>query len=242
MYKDGDILLPGEPIEWEGKIIGEVYRENNKAYPKFISTVRVSESTLKVIPLTKVYIPKRGEYVVGVIKEIIPVGWEVDINSPYRAILPIREASNLAINPLEVDLSKLYRVGEIIFAKVVGISKFGTVTLTMKGQKAKKLKGGILIKVNPAKVPRIIGKGGSLVKLFKDYANVRVYVGQNGYIYLKGDLERVEYIVELIRYLEKYSHKHGLTDYIKEKLEEKFGPVKNKEATESSQSNSEENQ
>ena len=222
MYNDGDILIPGEEIKWEGKIIGSYYKENNKAYAKYISTVRVSENVLRIIPLQKVYIPKPNDYVIGIIRELIPVGWELNINSPYRGILPLRELSDKPLNPLEIDVSKLLREGEIVFAKVKGISKLGTATLTLKDEKAKKLKGGILIKINPAKVARIIGKGGSLIKLFKEYAKVTVIVGQNGYVYLKGPIENVEYTIKLIKYVEKHSHKTGLTDWVKEQLEKKF--------------------
>ena len=223
MYNDSDIIVPGEEIKWEGKIIGSYYKENGKIFAKYVSTVRVSENILRIIPLQKVYIPKPSDYVIGIVKELIPVGWELDINSPYRGILSLRELSDKPLNPLEIDVSKLLREGEIVFAKVKGVSKLGTATLTLKDEKTKKLKGGILIKINPAKVARVIGKGGSLIKLFKEYAKVNVIVGQNGFIYLKGPTENVEFVVELIKHVEKYSHKTGLTDWVKEQLEKKFG-------------------
>ncbi len=219
MYKDGDILVPGEEIKWDGKIVGEVYKEGERVYPKFVSTVRVSEDTLRVIPLSKVYIPKRNDFVIGIVKELAPIGWVIDINSPYKGILPVRELKKPILNPLEVDLTKVLRPGQVIFAKVISVSKLGTATLSMKDEKAKRLRG-VLIKINPAKVARIIGKGGSLVKMFKEYLKVTVTVGQNGYVVVYGkDLETVEFVIDLIKYVEKYSHRKGLTDYVKEQLE-----------------------
>ena len=87
----------------------------------------------------------------------------------------------------------------------------------MKQRGARKLIGGRIIKVTPSKVPRIIGKGGSMVEMIKKKTDTQIVVGQNGVIWIKG--RRREKAIEAIIEIEKYSHVEGLTNYIAEFLE-----------------------
>ena len=78
-----------------------------------------------------------------------------------------------------------------------------------------------MIKVTPAKVPRIIGKAGSMVEMIKEMTGTQIVVGQNGLVWVKGDNEEIA--TEAILTIEEKSHVHGLTDQIKTMLEEKLG-------------------
>ena len=89
----------------------------------------------------------------------------------------------------------------------------------MRSRKCRKLRGGSLIKVTPAKVPRIIGKSGSMVEMIKEKTNTQIVVGQNGLVWIKGDNEHVA--AETILMIDQKSHVKGLTDQIKEFLESK---------------------
>ena len=72
----------------------------------------------------------------------------------------------------------------------------------------------------PAKVPRIIGKAGSMVEMIKQMTNTQIVVGQNGIVWVKGDHEDIA--IDIITMIERKSHVHGLTDQVKAALEEKM--------------------
>ena len=96
----------------------------------------------------------------------------------------------------------------------------------MKGPGLKKLYGGRLIKVSPNKVPRIIGKAGSMVSLIKNMTGSWITVGQNGITWIKNDdIEKEMITVDAIKMVEQNSHVKGLTDKVKTFLTEKVGPM-----------------
>ena len=92
----------------------------------------------------------------------------------------------------------------------------------MKGPGLRNLRGGRLIKVTPTKVPRIIGKQGSMVSMIKEKTNCRIIVGQNGIVWIEGtDSDNENLATEAILKIEKDAHTEGLTDKIKNFLESK---------------------
>jgi exosome complex component RRP4 len=89
----------------------------------------------------------------------------------------------------------------------------------MKGPGLRKLRGGRVIEVNTNKVPRIIGKQGSMVMMIKDATRCNISVGQNGLIWIDGEPMSELLAIQAISKIEKESHLSGLTDKIKEFLE-----------------------
>lgn len=220
--RERPIFLPGELLsEREGKKIGEnVYEENGKVFSKVIGIPRITESEISVIALSGKYIPKIGDRVIGTIIGVEISGWVVDINSPYTAFLPLGEAVEEFVDTSRVDISKYYDVNEIIFCRISKVTKNKIVQVSMHDLHAKKLVGGVLVKITPSKVPRVIGKGGSMVNLIKNKTNCELLVGQNGVIWVKGrDMSKA---IEAILLIEKESHIIGLT----EKVERMFGEEK----------------
>ena len=90
----------------------------------------------------------------------------------------------------------------------------------MRGPRFRKLDGGRLIEVNSTKVPRIIGKKASMISLIKEKTDTNIQVGQNGWIWLKGDPHGENLAVEAIKKIERESHKSGLTEEIEKFLDE----------------------
>jgi exosome complex component RRP4 len=83
---------------------------------------------------------------------------------------------------------------------------------------AKKLYNGIIIKVSPTKIPRIIGKGGSMIQAIKQATKCDIVTGQNGVIWIRGDDKTKA--IDAILTIEKESHILGLTDKIQKMLSE----------------------
>jgi len=78
-----------------------------------------------------------------------------------------------------------------------------------------------MIDVTSSKVPRIIGKQGSMISLIKNATNCRIVVGQNGKVWISGDDPGKEMIAtEAILKIEQEAHTSGLTDKISAFLKE----------------------
>ncbi len=195
--------------------------EVSKVYSKFVGLAEEREGMHFVIPLSGIYNPKRGDGVIGKIEEVIFTKWIVDINSPYEAAMAINEAVDEFVDLTKTDMTRYFDYGDLIFAEFSTVTKSKNVQLSMKNRKCRKLKGGRLIKVTPAKVPRIIGKAGSMVEMIKEITGTQIVVGQNGLVWVKGDNENIA--TEAILLIEQKSHAHGLTDFIKATLEKKMG-------------------
>src|SRR3989344_5615474 len=73
-----------------------------------------------------------------------------------------------------------------------------------------------------SKVPRIIGREGSMITMIKDSTKCRITVGQNGKVWISGNNVQDETkAVEAIMMVENESHSEGLTDKVKAFLEGK---------------------
>ena len=217
LMEDVKIVYPGQLIEESVDVMPGygTYRKGEKVFSKRIGIVVKRGSVISVVPLNGVYIPKQGDFVIG---EIIDVGtsyWLVDISSPYDAFLSAYDTKDYIEK--ESDLSDYYDVGDLIFAKVSKVTRTNNINLSLKDPQTKKLNKGMVINVTPSKVPRIIGKGGSMIKLIKEKTNTHIYVGQNGRIWISG--EKAELAAEAIFYVEENSIIKGLTDKISKILE-----------------------
>lgn len=200
----GANYLPGENAKMEGKdIIATRYGLED-----------IEGRIVKVIPLSGVYLPRRGNIVVGKVTEITFNGWLIDINCPYPAFLPIMECRGF-VNKRD-DLSFIYNFDDLIVSKVISVKAKG-VDLTMRDRGLFKLKDGITIEVNSNKVPRIIGKKGSMINLIKENTGCDIIVGQNGIIWIKGEAVESELLAkEAINLIVEKSFSEGLTEKIKE--------------------------
>ena len=79
-----------------------------------------------------------------------------------------------------------------------------------------RLTRGRLIDIQSTKVPRVIGKQGSMVTMIKEMTDTRITVGQNGKVWINGD--NCEKLIEAIRVIERESHISGLTEKIEKLL------------------------
>lgn len=161
-----NLVVPGElvsdkPYRGEG-----VYVEKNQTMSAVMGVVENG----RLIPLKGPYFPKSGDYVVGVVKEEGFYGWMVDLHSPFEGKISARETR------------EKFRLGDVVSAKIYEVDEVGEALLG----EARRLWGGEVVDVAPAKVPRIIGKNASMISLIKLHSKTEAFVGQNGRIYLKG--------------------------------------------------------
>ena len=223
--KDKDIVVPGEVLAKGMDFLpgGKAFRDKEHLCSSVLGLVSIKGRVIKVIPLSGAYIPKKNDVVIGKVKDISFGGWQVDIYSPYSADLGIGEATRDYIDLRKVDLTKYLDINDYIFAKIINVSESKYVKLTIKDRPYKKLREGTIIEVAPTKIPRVIGKQGSMVTMLKEATGCEILIGQNGLIWIQGDPEKEELVVKAIKKIEDEAHKEGLTDRIKEMLDKENG-------------------
>ena len=218
--KDHDIVVPGDLLV-EGLDFlpaGKAFRKDDKVFASTIGIVSVKGHVVKVIPLAGKYMPRKGDVVIGKVTGIGHSGWQLEVNSPYPADLNIGEASSEYIDLNKTDMTFYFDVGDYVLCEVLNISEGKFIKLTAKYRPYRRLKGGNIIEVSPTKIPRIIGKQGSMIKTMKDLTGCDVTVGQNGLIWIGGAPDKQAVVARAIKFIEQEAHKQGLTDKVKEML------------------------
>ena len=202
----GDEFLPGEGTERRGNDIIALKYGLSEEVNKLV----------KVIPLTGVYHPRRGNVVLGKVEGITFNGWILNIGTSETAFLPVGEVPKY-VNKNELD--ELMDFGDMAVVKIYEINKRG-IDLTIKGRGLGKLDEGIIIKVNSHKVPRLIGREGSMINLIKDETECNITVGQNGLVWISGNnIEDELFAKKALIFVAENSFVEGLTDEVKKWFE-----------------------
>ena len=210
-----DLVIPGQVLSDDEYYSGRgTFKENGKVCSSLMGLVSLRNKKIRVIPLKSKYVPKKGDVVIGKINDVRFSMWEVDINSPYSGILPAFEVFGRE----KKELNKVYDVGDVLFLRVVDVDEIKKAKLGLKGRGMGKFKGGIIVDIAPTKVPRLIGKKGSMINMIKDKTNCKIVVGQNGLVWVKGDEDMEQLTKEIIHLIEAEAHTSGLTNKIKNKL------------------------
>jgi exosome complex component RRP4 len=205
----GDDFLPGDGTRREGQnILANRY-----------GLAEIDNKLTRVIPLSGAYVPRRGNAIIGKVTNITFRGWLIDYGGANEGFLSVSEVPRYIGKG---ELRDHFDFGDVVFAKIWGTDG-GNLDLSVKMREYGKLTGGQLIEVNPHKVPRIIGKEGSMVHLIKDATNCNVTVGQNGFVWLRAEkLDDEINARKIIEFICDNSYIHGLTekveDYIKNEL------------------------
>ena len=210
-----DLVIPGQVLADDEYYSGRgTFKENGKVCSSLMGLVSLRNKKLRVIPLKSKYVPKKGDVVIGKISDVRFSMWNVDINSPYSGILPAFEVFGRE----KKELNKVYDIGDVLFLRVVDVDEIKKAKLGLKGRGMGKFKGGIIVDIAPTKVPRLIGKKGSMINMIKDKTNCKIVVGQNGLVWVKGDKDMEQLTKNIIPLIEAEAHTSGLTNKIKNKL------------------------
>ncbi len=214
------IVVPGEVLATGMDFLPSsgTYRDKEKIISTFVGLTNVSGRVIRVIPLRGRYIPKRDDTVIGNIMDMTFSNWFIEMNCANMGVLSVREISEFVERG--ADLADYFSYGDHIVCKISKVTR-SSVDLTMRGPGLRKLGPGKLITVDAAKVPRIIGKQGSMITMIKDKTNCRIVVGQNGTIWIQGAPEDEMVAAEIIYKINQESHHEGLTEKIAILLEKK---------------------
>jgi len=210
------IVIPGESVGGRGLKPGPgTFSDGGQIYAAHLGVVDERDGLVSVVPLAGRYIPQPGDAVVGEIVDLGASHWLVDINSPYPAPLHATES------PWHVefgDTRRYLNVGDVLLCHVLSVDEANRVQLTMQDREARRVQGGQLLEIEPMKVPRVIGRQGSMISLIKEGTRCGVYVGQNGRIWLDGRDEDIALAVRAIKLVEERAQAVGLTELVKDFL------------------------
>lgn len=214
------IVIPGEQLATGMEYLPSfgTYRKDETIYANMLGLVSVDGKVIKLIPVSGQYIPRKGDTVIGRVFDILISGWRIDINCGNSAVLSLQEATSEFVER-GADLTKYFDIDDYVVCQITNITSQKLIDVSMNGPGLRKLTKGRIISVTPYKVPRIIGKQGSMVSMIKDATDSKIVVGQNGLVWVYNDNPEMEFkAVEAIRMVDKNSHISGLTEKVQELL------------------------
>lgn len=221
-FEKKQLVTPGELLAEGDYLPGEnSYMEENKIYAQRIGLVDLDIKKVNVVALRAFYLPKVGDIVIGTVVEVGFNGWTIDIKSPYQAILRASDVLSRQFKPQNDELSQVLNSGDLIVAKIASYDRAHDPQLTVGEPGLGKITRGQIFQVTPTKIPRVIGRKGSMISMIKQETDCQIILGLNGVILVTGKTpEDEELAINAIRKIEQESHTSGLTDRITQLLKE----------------------
>jgi exosome complex component RRP4 len=221
-FEKKQLVTPGELLAEGDYLPGEnSYIEQNKIYASRIGLADTDNKKVNVVALRAFYVPKMGDIVIGTVLEVGFNGWTVDIKSPYTALLRASDVLSRPFKPQNDELSAVLTAGDLIVAKIASYDRAHDPQLTVGEPGLGKITRGQILHVTPTKIPRVIGRKGSMISMIKQETGCQIILGLNGVVLVTGKtLEEEELAITAIKKIEEESHTSGLTDRITQLLKE----------------------
>ncbi len=228
-YEKRQLVTPGDLIAEGDYIAGDnTYKESDKFYATRVGLLDYGDRRLSVVALKAFYLPSVGDLVIGKVVEVGFSGWSLDINAPYIATLRASDAFDRPFKTQRDDLTSIFDVGDLILCKIVAYDRTRDPLVTIREPGLGKITRGQVTEVTPTKIPRVIGRKGSMISIVKRETNCQITIGQNGMIVVNGKNPEDERLaIMAIRKIEEEAHTSGLTDRITEMLQKEKGGVEN---------------
>jgi len=193
------IVTPGELITDQRKKLGDnIYIKENKIYSSVLGILNESDDYVSVVALNGPYLPRVGDGVIGIVKNVTQVGYVIDIKTNQDCFFP------------KSLLTKELTKGQMLFARVKSTND------SVDLENINILPKGNLISVSSVKIPRIIGKNESMLNVLKNNTESNILVGKNGWIwYVSKNPVLLENAINLIT---TNSQKSNLTNTVEEYL------------------------
>ena len=214
-------VLPGDFITTAPlRLQNNVVLEGKRIISTTIGLSDVSDDSVRVISLTGVYLPKIDDLVIGTIQYIHGNSWFADINSCYQGMLLGQDVFGRGSYPTKSEMEERLSKGDIIFAKIANSDRQREPLISIADQSLGKIDSGELVKISPTKIPRLIGKHGSMIQTIEGSTNATITVGQNGLIVVSCDeTNGLLKALAAIRMVDEQAHLINLTDKVKKMLE-----------------------
>ena len=216
-----ELVVPGQLIAEGGYRLYEgAFREGKQVYASVVGLADLRGQNIRIIPLQGRYIPKRGDVVIGVVVDSHYSGWILDINSPYTGNLFVSDLLRRKVDLVREDISQYLGMRDVVVAGVKDVDERMRIQLEASEPGMGRVEGGKLVEISPTKIPRVIGRKGSMLNTLQDVGECRLGVGQNGRIIIRGkDPRMINAVVEALLMIEREAHTSGLTDRVHLMLE-----------------------
>jgi exosome complex component RRP4 len=212
----GDLLAEGEYLAGDN-----TYKEEKKIFASRIGLADCTNKKVNIVALKAFYFPKVGDVIIGTVKEVGFSGWTVNIKSPYFAILRASDVLSRSFKPQNDELSQVLAAGDLIVAKVASYDRYHDPQLTVGEPGLGKITRGQIMNITPTKIPRVIGRKGSMISNIKNETGCQIILGKNGVILVTGkDIKEEKLAMAAINKIEEESHTSGLTNRIIQFLKE----------------------
>ncbi len=213
----GDVITTG-PYRPEQNVI----LEGNRIMSTIIGISEIYDDSVKVIPLTGIYVPKNNDLVIGKIVSHSSLSWTVDINSLYPGMLPASDVFGRNFQASSDDMNSKLKKGDLIVARIGNFDRSRDPLITLGDRELGKIESGELVRISPSKIPRLIGKQGTMIQIIETATNATITIGQNGWVVVSCETpDGLSKAIKAIKMVEKQAHIANLTDRIKSMLESK---------------------
>lgn len=210
-------VIPGDKIvDGNFRPLMNVIRIGDSIISTRIGIAEAGRDGIKVIPLSGVYIPRINDIVIGKIVDRSSLSWDVDINSCFSAHLPAQDVFGRDFSPARDDMNRELATGDLITARIIAFDRTRDPMITVQDRDLGKIPRGESLKISATRVPRLIGKRGSMIQTIEQATQTRVIIGQNGVVVVTGRSQGgIELAVKAIKMVEEEAHTSNLTQRIK---------------------------
>lgn len=214
--EERELVVPGQLIAvGDYPLYGGVFRDGEEIRASKIGLADKRGDGIRVIPLEGKYIPKADDKVIGVVIDGYYSGWLLDINSPYIGNLTVSSLLQRKVDLSEVDIEKYLDIGDMVLTKIRNVDELMKVRLEVTREERGRITGGQLVEIRPSRIPRVIGRKGSMISVLEEVGGCDLAVGQNGRVVVfSDDLKRRNKVVEALYKIEREAHISGLTDRV----------------------------
>jgi exosome complex component RRP4 len=214
-------VIPGEVIT-TGPYRPEqnVILDGNRIVATAIGISEIFDDAVKVIPLAGKYIPKINDLVIGKVLSHSSLSWELDINSCYVGFLPASDVFGRDFSAHADELTSKLKNGDLVVARIANFDRSRDPLLTISDRELGKIDSGELVKISPSKVPRLIGKRGTMIQNIETASGAVITIGQNGWVVVSCEnKDGLLKAIKAIKMVEAEAHIANLTDRVKSMLE-----------------------
>jgi len=199
----GEIVAKGNFRSWVN-----VLKKGEEYLSLFVGRAEISGGRVRVIRLSGPYIPKVGDFVIGVVTDIQPLAATLDINSYVNGYILANAFFKRRIDPSKFDLSNKVNIGDLVAARVKKIERGKDIVL--QPDQKWKVEGDAIFYISPAKAHYLYASRSRIPSKIKEFTGAELRLGANGIVVVKGDLKKIEMVKKALDVIESTYNLNGL--------------------------------
>jgi len=211
----GDVITTG-PFRPEQNVT----QDGDRIIATAVGISEIYDDTVRVISLTGKYVPKISDLVIGKVNSHTSLSWELDINSCYVGFLPATDVFGRDFSAHADELTSKLDKGDLVAARIANFDRTRDPLVTIADRDLGKIESGELVEISASKVPRLIGKRGTMIQTIEVATGATITIGQNGWVVVSCEnSDGLLKAIKAIRMVDEQAHIANLTDRIKSMLE-----------------------